>query len=107
VTALQTTQRYACATPANWQEGDKVVVPPPKTLQEVEESLAKSEYDHQDFYFALKDISKPPQAEPPASAKTEASKPAKEEGTPKSSEAPVTKPVEGNVSSSAKSAPSA
>ena len=71
VTALQTTHRFACATPANWQEGDKVVVPPPKTLQEVEESLATSEYDHQDFYLALKDVSQPSQAEPPVSARSE------------------------------------
>ncbi len=60
VTALQTTQRFACATPANWQEGEKVVVPPPKTLQEVEKAMAQSDYEHQDFYLALKDISTPP-----------------------------------------------
>ena len=107
VTALQTTHRFACATPANWQEGDKVVVPPPKTLQEVEESLAKSEYDHQDFYLALKDASQPSKTEPPASAKKETSKPAKEEEAPKSSEPPVTKPAEEDVSSSAESAPPA
>ena len=107
VTALQTTQRFACATPANWQEGDKVVVPPPKTLQEVEQSLAKSEYDHQDFYLALKDASTPPQAEPPASAKTEVPKPVKEEETPKSSEPPEPKPAEENVSSSSQSVPPA
>lgn len=107
VTALQATHRFACATPANWQEGDKVVVPPPKTLQEVEQSLAKSEYDHQDFYLALKDASQPSKVEPPVEAKTEVSKPAKEEEVVKSSEPPETKPVEGNESSSAESAPPA
>ncbi len=57
VTALQTTQRFACATPANWQEGEKVVVPPPKTLQEVEKAMAQSDYEHQDFYLAFPFIS--------------------------------------------------
>ena len=95
VTALQTTQRFACATPANWQEGDKVVVPPPKTLQDVEQNLAKPEYDHQDFYLALKDISKPPEVSIPAAAESEVPKTSEEE-TPKPSETPAAKPVEGN-----------
>ena len=59
VTALQTTDHFACSTPANWQEGEKVVVPPPKTVQEVEKSMGQSEYEFQDFYLAMKDISKP------------------------------------------------
>jgi peroxiredoxin (alkyl hydroperoxide reductase subunit C) len=107
VTALQTTHRFACATPANWQEGDKVIVPPPKTLQEVEQSLAKPEYDHQDFYLALKDVSKPSEAEAPKPSKEPKLSKEKEEEAPKSSDPPVTKPAEGNVSSSAKSAPPA
>ena len=98
VTALQTTQRFACATPANWQEGDKVVVPPPKTLQEIEKAMAQSDYEHQDFYLALKDISKPPEKDIPASAKTAASKPPEGE-TPKSAEPPTPKPDDGNASS--------
>ncbi len=105
VTALQTTHRFSCVTPANWQEGDKVLVSPPKTLQEVKESLAKSEYEHKDFYLALKDISQPSQAEPPVSAKAEVSTSTKEKEVPKSSEPPATKSAEGNESSSAKSAP--
>jgi peroxiredoxin 2/4 len=98
VTALQTTQRFACATPANWQEGDKVVVPAPKTLQEVEETMAQSEYDHQDFYLALKDISKPPAADIPASSETVAAKPSEEE-PPKVAEPLAPKPADGNASS--------
>ena len=57
VTALQTTDRFTCSTPANWQEGEKVVVPPPRTVQEVERSLTQSEYEYQDFYLAMKDLS--------------------------------------------------
>jgi peroxiredoxin (alkyl hydroperoxide reductase subunit C) len=59
VTALQTAERFSCSTPANWREGDKVVVPPPKTLQEVDQLSAKIEYEHREFYLSLKDLSKP------------------------------------------------
>lgn len=88
VTALQTTDRFACATPANWREGEKVVVPPPKTVQEVDQVLAKIEYEHRDFYLALKDVSpaatakpvevtvsKPAEAAAPEPAKPETVKP--------------------------------
>ena len=56
VTALQTTEQFSCATPVNWQEGEKVVVPPPKTVKDVEQRLSQSDVDHQDFYLTLKDI---------------------------------------------------
>src|SRR4051812_607613 len=35
--ALQTADQNACATPVNWEPGEKVVVPPPKTVAEVAE----------------------------------------------------------------------
>ena len=35
LTALQTAVKHACALPVNWKQGDKVVVPPPKTMTEV------------------------------------------------------------------------
>lgn len=82
VIALQTTERFACSTPADWQEGEKVVVPPPKTVQEVDLFLAKTEYEHRDFYLALKDISKPA-----------VSKPSEETGS-QTPEASVSKPAE-------------
>ena len=56
VTALQTTEQFSCATPVNWQEGEKVVVPPPKTIKEVESRLSQPDLDHQDFYLTLKDV---------------------------------------------------
>ncbi|MGB0910747.1 MAG: peroxiredoxin [Nitrospirales bacterium] len=56
VTALQTTEKFSCATPANWQEGGKVVVPPPKTMKEVDERLSQSDVEQKDFYLMLKDI---------------------------------------------------
>jgi peroxiredoxin (alkyl hydroperoxide reductase subunit C) len=94
VTALQTTERFACSTPANWREGEKVVVPPPKTVQEMDQSLAKTEYEHRDFYLALKDISKPVVSK------------AAEEVVPKPAEATVSKPPESEPSQPAESAPS-
>ena len=106
VIALQTTQRFACATPANWQEGDKVVVPPPKTLEDVERAMGQSDYDLKDFYLALKDASQPPKATMPAAAETGGSKTPEKE-TPKPSEVPVGKPVEGNGASSTESSPPA
>ena len=36
IKAFQTTDKYHVATPANWQPGDKVVVPAPKTAAEME-----------------------------------------------------------------------
>lgn len=33
--ALQTADANACAMPLNWRAGDKVIVPPPKNLTEL------------------------------------------------------------------------
>jgi peroxiredoxin 2/4 len=56
VIALQTTDRHACATPANWKEGEKVVVPPPKTVEELEKHLSNQDLEHKDFYLSMKDL---------------------------------------------------
>ncbi|WOF15228.1 peroxiredoxin [Methanoplanus sp. FWC-SCC4] len=53
--AFQTSDEHGVATPANWQPGDKVVVPPPKTQKEAEERLFKG-YDCKDFYLCFKEI---------------------------------------------------
>ncbi len=49
--ALQTADQYKCAMPLNWKPGEKAIVPPPKTLDELEQRL-KSNYEMVDFYLA-------------------------------------------------------
>jgi peroxiredoxin (alkyl hydroperoxide reductase subunit C) len=58
VTALQTADKHACATPVNWREGEKVVVPPPKTVADVEERLSHKDREVRDFYLSLKELPK-------------------------------------------------
>ena len=55
VTALQTADNYACATPVNWRPGDKVVVPAPKTIADVAERLGHKDYEVRDFYLCMKE----------------------------------------------------
>lgn len=50
--ALQTSDEYKVAMPLNWRKGDKVIVPPPKTLDEMNERLADKNIDLVDFYLA-------------------------------------------------------
>jgi peroxiredoxin (alkyl hydroperoxide reductase subunit C) len=51
--ALQTSDKYKVAMPLDWKPGDKVIVPPPKTVQDMEER-EKSDYEMVDFYLAKK-----------------------------------------------------
>jgi peroxiredoxin (alkyl hydroperoxide reductase subunit C) len=37
--ALQTSDKHKVALPLNWEEGQKVIVPPPKTLDEMQERI--------------------------------------------------------------------
>ena len=53
--ALQTSDKYSVAMPLNWQPGEKVIVPPPKTVKEMEER-EKSNYEMVDFYLAKRDL---------------------------------------------------
>jgi len=54
--ALQTTDSEKVACPVNWREGDKVIVPPPKTMAEVEERLTNDSYEKIDFYLNKKSL---------------------------------------------------
>lgn len=55
VKALQTTDKHGVATPANWQPGDDVIVPPPSTTEKAEERI-KEGYSCVDWYFCKKKI---------------------------------------------------
>lgn len=52
--ALQTSDKHKVALPLNWKKGDKVIVPPPKTLKEMEERIENTSYEKIDFYLAKK-----------------------------------------------------
>lgn len=52
--ALQVSDEYKVAMPLNWRKGDKVIVPPPKTLDEMNERLTDNTIERIDFYLAKK-----------------------------------------------------
>lgn len=54
--ALQTSDDNACALPVNWKMGDKAIVPPPKTLGEMQDRISSTEYEKVDFYLAKRDL---------------------------------------------------
>jgi len=53
---LQTTDRFQVSTPEGWRPGDKVVVPPPKTRDELEQRVAAEGMECTDWYFCKKDL---------------------------------------------------
>jgi peroxiredoxin (alkyl hydroperoxide reductase subunit C) len=55
IKALQTTDKYGVSTPANWQPGDKVVVPAPKNKAEMDKRLSEG-YECKDWYLCFKKI---------------------------------------------------
>jgi peroxiredoxin 2/4 len=54
--ALQMTDRHSVAAPVNWKAGDKVIVPPPKTVKDVEERKSNEAYERIDFYLNKKSL---------------------------------------------------
>ena len=56
LTALQTADEHSIATPANWQEGDRVIVPPAPTQELAAERMDNPEYECKDFYFCTKQL---------------------------------------------------
>jgi peroxiredoxin (alkyl hydroperoxide reductase subunit C) len=54
--ALQTSDEAKCAMPIDWRPGDKAIVPPPKTLEEMDERIANTTYEKIDFYLAKKEL---------------------------------------------------
>jgi peroxiredoxin (alkyl hydroperoxide reductase subunit C) len=56
VQALQTADKHACALPENWKPGQRVIVPPPKVMQDVADRLSNPAHDARDFYLVYKDL---------------------------------------------------
>ncbi len=55
VKSLQTSQEHGVATPEGWQPGDKVIVPPPATVEDAEARKDQG-YDYVDWYFCKKQL---------------------------------------------------
>ena len=57
VTALKTSDEHAVATPANWQAGEKVIVPAPATAEAAEERVGSANgYECVDWYLCRKSL---------------------------------------------------
>lgn len=56
VTALQATDEHGIATPANWNKGDKVIIPPAKTAELAEERMNNDSIECIDWYYCTKDL---------------------------------------------------
>ena len=56
VKALQVTDKNGVATPANWEPGQQVIMPPPKTLEDAEARANSPDFDCKDWYFCKKDL---------------------------------------------------
>jgi peroxiredoxin (alkyl hydroperoxide reductase subunit C) len=56
LTALQTSDKFKVAMPLDWRPGDKVIVPPPKTLAEMDARINDTTCEKVDFYLAKKSI---------------------------------------------------
>lgn len=66
--ALQTTDKYNCATPADWQPGDDVIVPPPGSCGTAKERMEKPDPDAYalDWFMTFKKLPKEKLNLPPA-----------------------------------------
>jgi peroxiredoxin (alkyl hydroperoxide reductase subunit C) len=54
--ALQVSDEHKVAMPLNWKPGAKVIVPPPKTLIDMEERDTNTSYEKIDFYLCKKEL---------------------------------------------------
>lgn len=54
--ALQTSDKHKVAMPLDWKKGDKVIVSPPKTLDELNERIKDESLEKVDWYLAKKSI---------------------------------------------------
>src|SRR5699024_250417 len=56
VTAWQATDEHNTATPADWQKGDKVIVPPAVTAELADGRMKDDEYECVDWYLCTKQL---------------------------------------------------
>jgi peroxiredoxin (alkyl hydroperoxide reductase subunit C) len=54
--ALQVSDKNGIALPLNWVEGEKVIVPPPKNLEEMQERIDGDYEEKVDFYLVKKSL---------------------------------------------------
>lgn len=54
--SLQTADEHGVATLADWQEGDRVIVPPARTREGSEERMKDDSLECVDFYFCTKEL---------------------------------------------------
>jgi peroxiredoxin (alkyl hydroperoxide reductase subunit C) len=54
--ALQTSDEHKVAMPLNWKPGEKVIVPPPKTLEEMKNRKNEPGIEMTDFYLSHKSL---------------------------------------------------
>jgi peroxiredoxin (alkyl hydroperoxide reductase subunit C) len=54
--ALQTSDKYGVAMPLDWERGDKVIIPPPKNLEEMNDRLNDDSCERTDFYLCKKEL---------------------------------------------------
>ena len=55
--ALQISDKNGVAMPLDWKKGDKVIIPPPKTLEEMAQRLEDDSCERTDFYLCKKELS--------------------------------------------------
>lgn len=54
--ALQQSDKHKVAMPLDWKHGDKVIVPPPSTLDALNERINDESLDKTTWYWAKKNI---------------------------------------------------
>jgi peroxiredoxin (alkyl hydroperoxide reductase subunit C) len=55
IDALKTTDQHGVGTPANWQPGDPVIMPAPRTIEDAD-ARKSQKLDYVDWYFAKKTL---------------------------------------------------
>lgn len=54
--ALQVSDKNGVAMPLNWKKGDKVIIPPPKNLVEMNDRLNDDSCERTDFYLCKREL---------------------------------------------------